>query len=57
VNDEVERMREKVLLAKFDVSSYNLPGWTEENNEKSVRIISVSAKIRTRHVSYTSYKR
>jgi surfactin synthase thioesterase subunit len=42
VNDELERMWKEAVMAEFKVLSWNLPGRTEENHEKtSVRITSL----------------
>jgi hypothetical protein len=38
----------------FGILSYRMPKGTEENNDKSVRIVGVTAEIRARHFGYGS---
>jgi hypothetical protein len=40
VNNELRRTWKEVVVAYFKVLSWNLPGGTEENHEKPVRLVS-----------------
>jgi hypothetical protein len=45
VNNELERMRKEVAVAKLKGQSWHLPGGTEENHKKSLHIASLQAEI------------
>jgi hypothetical protein len=57
VNNELERMWKEAAPAYFKVFRWHFPGGTEENQEKSLRIISVSVGIQTGNLPSTIQKR
>jgi hypothetical protein len=45
MNNEFERTQKETVVAQFKVRSCHLPGGTDENHEKPVRIIGLRAGI------------
>jgi hypothetical protein len=51
MNNHLERIWKEVVMAYLKVLSWHLPGGTEENHEKCVRMANIQAEILTQNLS------
>jgi hypothetical protein len=56
VNNEFEMIWKEAVAAWFEVLLWHLPGGTDKNTKKRVRIVNISADIRTGHLPNTSHE-